>query len=194
MKPKAKKKVKGKPKLPVKQRLKLYLEALSECGAVTVAAKYAEIGFFMLKYYRDRLPEFAQAEAEAKEKAHDVMYQEARRRAIIGNDTGRRAYIWVDKDGKDVLPNTKGAHRVPVAIREYSDTLLIFLMKASKPDVYRERYNVNYNFREKRELTAKAKITVNNELIEALRAVGSRSIPDLPGPTAEANGLHSGPA
>src|SRR6516164_3276176 len=91
--------------------------------------------------WRKTKTEFAQAEKEAKEKAFGIMYQEARRRAVLGVDSGRRLFVWM-KDGREVLPKTRGAKRVPKVIRQYSDVLLMFLMKAVHPE-YRENYNVN---------------------------------------------------
>lgn len=52
-----------------------------------------------------------------------MLEQEARRRAVDGVEDFR-----LDRDG--------GEH----TFRRYSDTLLIFLLKAKRPDVYRERY------------------------------------------------------
>jgi hypothetical protein len=53
---------------------------------------------------------------------------------------GQVASAWVDGDGNYVPEGSaQAARRVPLTIREYSDTLLIFLLKAARPEKYRER-------------------------------------------------------
>jgi hypothetical protein len=70
--------------------------------------------------------EYKTAFAEAQEQAIDMLEQEARRRAIVGTEEP------VYHQGKVV------GH-----IRKYSDTLLIFLLKANRPGKYRERYEIS---------------------------------------------------
>jgi hypothetical protein len=53
---------------------------------------------------------------------------------------GQVATAWVDEDGNYVPEGSPYAvRRVPLTILEYSDTLLIFLLKAARPEKYRER-------------------------------------------------------
>jgi hypothetical protein len=73
---------------------------------------------------------FHQAEIEATE----VLEDEARRRAAEGT---RR--LKFDKDGKALMDPETGDYYIE---REYSDTLLIFLLKARAPEKYRDRYDV----------------------------------------------------
>lgn len=61
----------------------------------------------------------------AQEQAIDALESEARRRAVEG----------VEK------PVYQGGKLVG-GIREYSDTLLIFLLKGARPERYRERYDI----------------------------------------------------
>jgi hypothetical protein len=67
------------------------------------------------------------------------------RRAVEGIDRpvihrGQLATAWVDGDGNYVPEGSPRAVRiVPLTIREYSDTLLIFLLKAARPERYRKR-------------------------------------------------------
>jgi hypothetical protein len=54
---------------------------------------------------------------------------------------GQPVIWWVDEHGTPVAEGTPGARLSPLVIREYSDTLLIFMLKALAPEKYRERYN-----------------------------------------------------
>jgi hypothetical protein len=72
---------------------------------------------------RDADPEFAKAMADAIESGVDDLELEARRRA---------------KDGS-LKPVFQGGEHVG-DIREYSDTLTIFLLKAHRPEKYRDNH------------------------------------------------------
>ena len=65
-------------------------------------------------------PVFAAAWDEAEEKAADVLEAEARRRAVLG----------VPKPLGKVVRDDDGQ---PIAIRRYSDTLLLALLRAHRP-------------------------------------------------------------
>ena len=90
----------------------------------TIFHAAAALGMSRQTHYSwlDHDPEYAAAFADAKETAVAVLEKEARRRAVEG----------VDK------PVYQG-RRLVGHIREYSDVLLIFLLKAARPDVYRDR-------------------------------------------------------
>lgn len=102
-----------------------FLVAYAACGNISQAAKLAKCH---RSSHRDWLadPEYAARFAEAHEDACDSLETEARRRAVEG----------VDK------PVYQGGKKVGT-VREYSDTLLIFLMKGAIPDKYRERLGVS---------------------------------------------------
>jgi hypothetical protein len=68
-------------------------------------------------------PAYAAEFERAKERAVESMEEEARRRAVAGVD--EPVYYQGEVCG---------------AIRKYSDTLLIFMLKAARPKVYRERF------------------------------------------------------
>jgi hypothetical protein len=87
-------------------------------------------------------PEYPALFAQAKEKAVATLEAEARHRAIKGvqkvvTHQGRVVMVPVDKDGK-VVPKESAAFvgEVPLIEHEYSDTLLIFLMKVADPQKY----------------------------------------------------------
>jgi hypothetical protein len=97
------------------------LAALAQNGNVTAACEAAKVN---RSFYYDSLADesFAAAAAEALDAAADRLEEEARRRAETGID--EPVFYQGKKCG---------------SIRRYSDTLLIFLLKAARPNKYRER-------------------------------------------------------
>lgn len=101
-----------------------FLAAYAECGNVTQAAEIAGIERSRHYQWKCEDPDYAEAFAAAEEQAADRLEQEARRRAVEG----------VEK------PVFQGGKQVGV-VREYSDTLLIFLLKGALPEKYKERWS-----------------------------------------------------
>lgn len=95
-----------------------FLKALALTGVVQSAADAANIGRKTAYRERDKDPEFAKQWDDALESALDTLEKEAWRRAVEG----------VEEPSKFGL------------IRKYSDTLLIFLLKANRPAKYRDTY------------------------------------------------------
>lgn len=102
-----------------------FLLSLSECGNVTQAAKDAGIARLTAYRHRDRDPRFADAWDDAIEEAVDRLEAEARRRAIEGVD-------------EPVFYKGKPVGRV----KKYSDTLMIFLLKAHRPEKFRDNFDL----------------------------------------------------
>ena len=103
-----------------------FLDALALTGNVRQAAK--AVGFSANRFYvhRRQDPTFAQAWEETMEQAMDtVLEPEAIRRAVEGVEKP------VYHQGRQVG-----------TVREYSDTLLIFLLKGWKSERYTERREV----------------------------------------------------
>lgn len=105
-----------------------FLKALAVSGVVLTACKKAKIGRTTAYKYRDEDSEFAAAWDAALDDAADVMEEEAYRRAVVGT----------------LKPVYQGGQKVG-SIREYSDTLLIFRLKAARPEKYRERTDVRHS-------------------------------------------------
>ncbi len=99
-----------------------FLAAMGECGNVSQACELAGIHRSTHYDWLENDPEYAEAFAHAEDHAAERLEQEARRRAVEG----------VEK------PVYQGGRQVGV-VREYSDTLLIFLLKGAKPEKYQER-------------------------------------------------------
>lgn len=99
----------------------LFLAALEETHLVTEASKRAGIHRQRAYERRSSDPKFAEQWAEIEERSTELLEREAYRRAAVG----------VEK------PVFQGGEEVG-RVREFSDTLLIFLLKARRPDTYRE--------------------------------------------------------
>lgn len=104
-----------------------FLEALRESASVTKACEIAAIGRRTAYQWRAATPEFAQQWDETLADAIEDLEAEARRRAIRGIEKG----VW----HQGQLVGTE---------LQYSDTMLIFLLKAAKPDKYRDRASVEH--------------------------------------------------
>jgi hypothetical protein len=101
---------------------------LYEHGNVTLAARSIGLSRQALYQAREQDPEFAAAWEEAVESYIDLLEAECDRRAVHGV---RQPVLY------------KGAV-VDVDYRAYSDSLLMFRLKALRPDKYRERAAVQH--------------------------------------------------
>ncbi|MEQ8587658.1 MAG: hypothetical protein RLO01_15870 [Thalassobaculaceae bacterium] len=99
-----------------------FLAALAETGNVARAARAAKVSRSRAYQLKADDAGFAEEWADALEVATDALDAEARRRAIEGVETPR-------------------FHQGQVAgtVRKYSDSLLMFLLRAHRPALYRER-------------------------------------------------------
>ena len=103
-----------------------FLALVAKGYTVTDAVKQVGLSRRAVYYLRDRDPDFAERLREAYEASSELLEAGAFQRAM-----GRDEVTGVDKDGQ------------PIFIKKYSDVLLIFLLKARKPEVYRDRVDVN---------------------------------------------------
>lgn len=106
----------------------VFLGALSDGASITRAAETAGIGRRTAFDHRHRDEGFALAWHEAAEAGADRLEDEARRRAAEGT----------------LKPVYQGGKLVG-EIREYSDTLLIFLLKGKRPEVFRDNVKVEHS-------------------------------------------------
>ena len=104
------------------------MAALAETGNVTEAARCANYDRVTAYHARNVDPEFAQQWTEAIDVAIEKLELEARRRAYEGTNKG----VW--HQGELV-----GTEKV------YSDTLMIFLLKAHRPEKYRDNFSVEHS-------------------------------------------------
>jgi hypothetical protein len=123
-----------------------FLQHLAECGNVKLSADAAGVGRRTVYTHRQSDKDFAAKWAEAMEDAADVLEAEAHRRAVAGCDEpviyeGKLCGRYVDAQGRTVADNTPGATLVPLTVKKFSDTLLIFLLKGARPAKYRETHH-----------------------------------------------------
>jgi hypothetical protein len=111
---------------------KAFLEQFAEYGNITTAARVAGVARRTIYGWQEQDDEFAAAFREAEITATEVLESEARRRAVEGVVT--------------ITPNYhRGALLSETIETKYSDTLLIFLLKARAPDKYRERTAIEHS-------------------------------------------------
>lgn len=151
-------------------RKALFLDALRECANVTVAARSVGISLGTVYNHRKDDPLFAERFQEALDEAVDMLEYEAHRRAFKGTEEpvfhqGRPTYMYetepngevklIDEVIRDEESGEETVVQKPVilidpetgrpklnSVRKYSDGLAQFLLKAHRPDKYRERSEV----------------------------------------------------
>lgn len=110
-----------------RQLKKVFLEKFRSHGNVTWAARDTGIHRTLVYDWQEKDDEFAHAFRAAEIEATETMEQEAYRRAVHGTE-------------KPVYQS--GA--LVGTVQEYSDTLLIFMLKARAPEKYRERVQMQH--------------------------------------------------
>lgn len=101
-----------------------FIEGFEDSGLVNEACRLAGIGRATAYRHRQADEDFALAWHDAEEKLVDQMEREAYRRAAEGVDEP------IFYKGQEIA-----------TVKKYSDTLLIFLLKARKPEVFREQFD-----------------------------------------------------
>jgi len=118
-----------------KDRREAFLRALADTGIVSLAAGIA--GITRARAYQVRKADllFAAAWEEAEEQAADRLEAEAWRRAVAGvpEPIVSAGKIVRDDDGQ------------PIAIRRYSDALMIALLKARRPERFKDRAIIEHD-------------------------------------------------
>ncbi len=107
------------------EKLTAFCAALAETGIVAKACKAVGVSRQTAYEWRSEIPAFSEAWDKALNVGITALEDEAHRRAFEGVDEG------VYHQG--VLMDTQ---------KKYSDTLAIFLLKAHKPEKYRENSRV----------------------------------------------------
>ena len=115
----------AKPKAySVALRKKAFIDAYRKVGNITTAAQLANVGRRTHYDWIAEDSEYAAEVADATEEAADTLEQEAWRRAVEGVEEPVGWY----------------QGRAGGLVRKYSDTLLIFLLKAARPAKFRESF------------------------------------------------------
>jgi hypothetical protein len=110
------------------RRRKLFLEALATGASITAAARAAGVDRRTPYKWRDGVPAFDEEWVSHLEAGTDALEDEGRRRAMEG--TKRPIY--------------HGGKRVGF-VTEHSDQLMMFLLRARRPEKYRERQAIEHS-------------------------------------------------
>lgn len=111
---------------------------------ITTAAKFGGTTRDTIHAHLKLDLEFRRKFDDAMEQGTDLIEQEVITRAVEGEQMpviyqGKPQFVWVDKKGNICEAKTKAAFRkVPHYTKRKSDILLMFLMKARRPLVFRE--------------------------------------------------------
>jgi len=111
-----------------------FIASLRETGMIRLACEAVGIARATAYVHREEDVEFSQAWDSALQDAVDLLEIEARRRAV----EGVRKYLY--HAGGPVL-NEAGEH---VYETEYSDGILTLLLKAGRPEKYRENHKITH--------------------------------------------------
>lgn len=117
-----------------------FLKELARRGNVSAAAKAGVMSRAWFYREREENEEFAAAWDDALETAIDAIELEVRRRAVEGVRKPIIGRVGKDQDG--IL---KDEHGKGMYIREYSDTLAALLLKAHRPEKFRERHDIRHS-------------------------------------------------
>ncbi len=104
----------------------LFVSALASSGNISWSARRAKVTRQYVYQAREADLEFAAAWDDAIEQSSDAMEQAGWHRAVKGVKKTKSFYYEGERVGEDI-------------ITEYSDTLLMFFLKARRPEQYRER-------------------------------------------------------
>ena len=135
-----------------RERQKRFVAGLAETGNVTTAVKMAGTSRTRAYELRKTDQAFAAAWGEAEQAAADKLEAETWRRAVEGIEEPLVS-------GGKLVRDDNGQ---PVAIRRYSDQLLIALLRAHRPEKFRERTAVE--------------IDISDRLADRLEAARQRAI------------------
>lgn len=118
-----------------------FLSAFAQTGCVSRAADLAGCSRNSHYNWLKTDAEYAVAFEDAEMMVGDLLESEAMRRATEGIEEqvihrGQPCFRYVDEQGNDVDRDAPNAKKVPLTVRRYSDTLLIFLMKGRIPKRY----------------------------------------------------------
>lgn len=106
-----------------------FLESYAQWANVSYAAAAANVNRSNIYYWQEHDSEFEKAFKVAEQAATERLEREAWRRGVEGSPYKRTSYWHGEPVGTD--------EKI-----EYSDQLLMLLLRARKPDLYRERLDV----------------------------------------------------
>lgn len=133
-----------------------FFKALAHNGVIGYACDMAGYSRTQAYQYKKNDPEFAAKWAESLERSTERLEAEAIRRAnegVVSYALYKGGIVFVDTETPLIDPKTKEQLtdkngkpmwvQAPLVERKYSDTLTMFMLKARRPETYRERYDVS---------------------------------------------------
>lgn len=114
------------------QYKKAFLERFAATGNISRACRETGVARMSVYEWKANDPEFLAAFAEAETVGTELLEEHAWRRSTDGVTSVRPVYYEGERVGEYE------------EIR-YSDVLLMFLLKARRPDVYRERHDIRHS-------------------------------------------------
>lgn len=122
------------------KKQRAFLSAFGKTGNISLACRSANIVRQTHYNWLERFPKYAAKFALAEEEAADYLELEARRRAMDGID--EPVIYQGELMGQKVEYNDtpEKNHFIPLTVKKYSDTLLIFLLKGARPQKFRENH------------------------------------------------------
>jgi hypothetical protein len=126
------------PRHTTRQSQQRFLDAYRSVGTVVHAAKISAVAPRTHYTWLEKDEAYVSQFEDAKQDATEELLREARRRAFEG--VKRKKF----HNGVPVTDPETGEQYIEA---EYSDTLLIFLLKGLMPNVFRERQDVRINGR-----------------------------------------------
>lgn len=109
------------------EKQKLFLDTLKETASTTKASAIAGVGRRTVYTFREQHKSFAESFQEALDIGLDKLEDEARRRAYEGYDEP------IFYKGQQVS-----------LVKKYDPILLMFLLKAHRPEKYRESHEIKF--------------------------------------------------
>jgi hypothetical protein len=106
-----------------------FLESYAQWANISYAAEQAKVNRANVYYWQEHDETFALAMRQAGDAATERLEKEAWRRATEGSPYTRTSYYRGEPVGTD--------HKI-----EYSDQLMMLLLRARRPDLYREKVDL----------------------------------------------------
>src|SRR6478672_8448755 len=125
--------VKGQPRKTLAQSARAkhaFLESYAQWANVSYACEQAHVPRRNIYQWQEHDEDFALAMRQAGDAATERLEKEAWRRATEGSPYTRTSYYRGEPVGTD--------HKI-----EYSDQLMMLLLRARRPDLYREKVDVS---------------------------------------------------
>lgn len=124
----------------------LFFDALARYGVVLYACQMSTYAHRSVYEWRDQDPEFKRRWEECLEISTQRLEVAMMQRAIEGVDnyvTNTKGAVYMDREVLDPVTGEMIVKKMPLIEKKYSDNLAMFMAKARRPRVYRERLDLN---------------------------------------------------